>query len=414
VRAVRRLLTLGLLLACACQRGAQVEALPLADAEPPVIVVGPKPDAGKTAKAKKSDAGAARGRDAAAGADTAGRSDPAVDPARGGSARAPSAPPSASPGPPLTGDDALDDAVGRLDDSAEDDVPTLVLDERAEAERERAAGRATPSPSRGEPSASSGPRASSSPPAAPSPLPAGSVSTGAKGPLVLAHAARGRLDVLSRDAELLGRIELGNTVIRGVAHDRRSGDGVWVLLAGSPPLIAKIGWDGRRLRAFEVRRPPLRRARAFVGIDHVLGHSASSDLLLVLYVNTLGLPVVEGLRASDGSSRFTVGFSREADVSGVRADGFRHDAVDGLLVMDWWTIRAGTHLERWRFFYGFVDRLDDRRLSARLDAFDIPPWREVWGVDRAGRRVVRLSGDGELVTELPARDIDPAFLAISP
>lgn len=401
VRGVRRLLTLGLLLACACQRGAQVEALPLPDAEPPVIVVGPKPDAGKTGKTKRVDAGSTRGRDAAAAVDAAGRV-PAVerDAASGPGSPAPTSP----PGAVVPDDDALDDAVGRLDDGADGEVPTLVLDERAEAERERAAGRASPSPSRVEPSASTTP---ASPPV-------GQVSTGAKGPLVLAHATRGRLDVLSRDAELLGRIELGNTVIRGVAHDRRSGDGVWVLLAGSPPLVAKIGWDGRRLRAFEVRRPPLRRARAFVGIDHVLGHSASSDLLLVLYVNTLGLPVVEGLRASDGSSRFTVGFSREADVSGVRADGFRHDTVDGLLVMDWWTIRAGTHLERWRFFYGFVDRLDDRRLSTRLDAFDIPPWREVWGVDRAGRRVLRLSGDGELVKELPARDIDPTFVAISP
>ena len=66
VRGVRRLLTLGLLLACACQRGAQVEALPLPDAEPPVIVVGPKPDAGKTGKTKRVDAGSTRGRDAAA------------------------------------------------------------------------------------------------------------------------------------------------------------------------------------------------------------------------------------------------------------------------------------------------------------------------------------------------------------
>jgi hypothetical protein len=401
VRGVRRLVPLGVLLACACQRGAQVEALPLPDAEPPVIVVGPKPDAGKTTKTKRVDAGPTRGRDATAAVDAAA---PGRDAASGLGSAAPASPAGAA----APDDETLDEAVGRLDDSADGEVPTLVLDERAEAERERAAGRASPSPSRGEPSASG----STSP--TPAPLPVGQVSTGAKGPLVLAHAARGRLDVLSRDAELLGRIELGNTVIRGVAHDRRSGDGVWVLLAGSPPMVAKIGWDGRRLRAFEVRRPPLRRARAFVGIDHVLGHSASSDLLLVLYVNTLGLPVVEGLRASDGSSRFTVGFSREADVSGVRADGFRHDTVDGLLVMDWWTIRAGTHLERWRFFYGFVDRLDDRRLSTRLDAFDIPPWREVWGVDRAGRRVVRLSGDGELVKELPARDIDPTFVAISP
>lgn len=404
MRGVRRLVPLGVLLACACERGAQVEALPLPDAEPPVVVVGPKPDAGKGAKAKKGDAGSARGRDASARVDAAGPGALVVERLPDASASGAGAAPSTPPGAAATADEALDDAVGRLDDGADGEVPTLVLDERAEAER--AAGRA--SPSRAEPGAA----ASAS--ATPAPLPAGSVSTGAKGPLVLAHAGRGRLDVLGRDAALLGRIDVGNAVIRGVAHDRRSGDGVWVLLAGSPPLVAKLGWDGRRLRAFEVRRPPLRRARAFVGIDHVLGHSASSDLLLVLYVNTLGLPVVEGLRASDGSSRFTVGFSREADVSGVRADGFRHDTVDGLLVMDWWTIRAGTHLERWRFFYGFVDRLDDRRLSTRLDAFDIPPWREVWGVDRAGRRVVRLSGDGELVQELPARDIDPAFVAISP
>ncbi len=375
----------------ACDRAPVVEALPLPDAEPPVVIIGPGRDSGVKATSTKKGKDAAVGRDAPGAPDARGAPDAATVLAAGGrdaAARAPS------------GGDDLDQALGRIgagDD--DDDVPTYVLDERATASnppRETAPPRETPSPS---PSASA---------------PTGRVTTGARGPLVLADATRGRLDVMSREASLLGRIDVGGAVVRGVAHDRRSGDGVWVLLAGSPPMIAKLGWDGRRLRAFEVKRPPLRRAKAFVGIDHVMGHAAASDLLLVLYINKLGLPVVEGLLARDGSSRFSVGFSREADVSGVRADGFRHDTVDGLLVLDWWTIRQRGHLERWRFFYGFVDRLDSRSLDARIDAFDIPPWREVWGVDRAGKKVVRMSGDGDVVQTYPSPDVEPAFVAISP
>lgn len=387
----------------ACERAPVVEALPLPDAEPPVVIIGPGRDSGVKAK-KGKDAAAGKGKDAAvalAGRDAAAAIVPGAPIASASplGRDAAVAREGARPSDPASREamDDLDQALGRIgeDDEDDDEVPTYVLDERASAS-------ATPTP-RDSPSPS--PSAS---------MPSGRVTTGARGPLLLADATRGRIDVMSREASLLGRIDVGGAVVRGVAHDRRAGDGVWVLLAGSPPMIAKLGWDGRRLRAFEVKRPPLRRARAFVGIDHVLGHAAGSDLLLVLYINKLGLPVVEGLLARDGSSRFSVGFSREADVSGVRADGFRHDTVDGLLVLDWWTIRQGQHLERWRFFYGFVDRLDTRGLDARIDAFDIPPWREVWGVDRAGRKVVRMSGDGDVVQTYPSPDIEPAFVAISP
>jgi len=233
-----------------------------------------------------------------------------------------------------------------------------------------------------------------------------------RGPLIIGTA--NALDVLSRKAAAIGRIPVPGEAIRAVSHDRRDGDGVWTLVASSPARIAKIGWDGSTIRTLTLTRPPLARARAFLGLDHVMGHSAASDLLLVLYVNMLGVPVVEGIRIRDGTMRFSIGFSKEANVTGVRADGLRHDTVDGLLVLDWWTVRDGERFERWRFFYGFVDRLEDRRLGAHLDAFDVPPWREIWGVDRAKHRVVRLGSDGALVEVMPIGEQDPQSLAISP
>lgn len=228
-------------------------------------------------------------------------------------------------------------------------------------------------------------------------------------PVLVASALQGNLRSFSRRGQALGEVGLAG-IARGLRHDRRGKDGYWVLLEADPGVgLIKFDWAGRELRRWVPDRKELREARRLRGLDYVFGHQASADLLLLLYDNVRGLPVVEGISVATGETRFATRFSA-GDFAGLRAETYRHGPSQSLILLEWWVARDGRSLELWRYDRGFLSRRDQRTLPVPVVGFDLPPWRELWGAAEAA--VVRVQPDGAPGPVLPTPNWAPGAISI--
>ncbi|MBK6687515.1 MAG: hypothetical protein IPG45_23790 [Deltaproteobacteria bacterium] len=228
-------------------------------------------------------------------------------------------------------------------------------------------------------------------------------------PVLVASAMQANLRSFSRRGVGLAQANLPG-IARGLRHDRRNKDGYWILLEADPGVVLiKRDWSGQELRRHTPRRRELLEARRLLALDYVFGHQPSSDLLLLLYENVRGLPVVEGINVSTGETRFATRFSA-GNFVGLRAETYRHGASQSLILLEWWVVRDGQSLELWRYDRGFLSLQDRRTLPVRVVGFDLPPWRELWGVAEAG--MVRVQPDGAPGPVVPIPEGTPGAISI--
>lgn len=228
-------------------------------------------------------------------------------------------------------------------------------------------------------------------------------------PVLVASGLQANLRSFNRRGQALGEVGLAG-VARGLRHDRRRKDGYWVLLEADPGVVlVKLDWSGRELRRLSPDRKELREARRLRGLDYVFGHQASADLLLLLYDNVRGLPVVEGISVATGETRFATRFSA-GNFAGLRAETYRHGPSQSLILLEWWVARDGQSLELWRYDRGFLSRRDQRPLPVPVVGFDLPPWRELWGAAEAA--MVRVQPDGVPGPVVPTPGWSPGAISI--
>lgn len=210
-------------------------------------------------------------------------------------------------------------------------------------------------------------------------------------PVLVASTEVAEVRGYSRKGQLLGRLPLPGVAF-GLRHDRRHKDGFWILHVGPEGvLVSKLDDQGIERRRLRPERHELPAARRLLALDYVFGHQPAGDLLLVLYDNVRGVPVVEGLSVSTGETRFATRFSPGA-FAGLRGETYRHGPAQSLILLEWWVVRDGRELELWRYDRGFLSRSERRHLPVSVLAFDLPPWRELFGISAGG--LTRISPDG--------------------
>jgi hypothetical protein len=231
--------------------------------------------------------------------------------------------------------------------------------------------------------------------------------------LLLADSGAGLVFLLSLDGATVRTYHSPVPNVTGVAHDRRAGDGFWVVGPGAPYTFYKLDWQGNTVRQiqntggatgaqteWEVVDNDIR------GLDYYADPNPAEDVLEFVKLNVARIDTATTIFAASGepveSAGFFMGSTAQSGYWGCHVlDDLMHEQ------RRWCTRRGGT-LER------FSTATPETSLS--IPATDprgvaLDEQGQFYVVDRANTRILVLDANGGLLRSFPTPGAAPEGLS---
>jgi hypothetical protein len=242
--------------------------------------------------------------------------------------------------------------------------------------------------------------------------PDGDANSGPGGPggprpkLLVSDPADNRVDLVTTTGTILASYTSPAGNVAGVAFDRRSRDGFWVIGSDSTDAIYKVPWSGAASAlTVKAAQPLLGNNR---GLDYFVGETPAQDLLVVVHTNPNGWEEALGL-STQGSLASTGNFIYQSQYqTGFWGVSFL-DSTAGRL--HGWYTRGGNAVEEWDLPL-FKGRTELGVAGARGVART--PAGEFWVVDVTTNRVEHLSTTGAKLDGFTAPGKSAAGLSYDP
>ncbi len=133
--------------------------------------------------------------------------------------------------------------------------------------------------------------------------------------LLLADSGEGTIYLLALDGATIASYPSPVAGLTGVAHDRRAGDGFWVVGRGQPYTFYKLDWQGKPVRQVQNVDGANGTAREWQvvdgdvrGLDYFAAPAAADDALAFVKLNVNLIDTSTTIRVSDGSAMSSAGF----------------------------------------------------------------------------------------------------------
>jgi hypothetical protein len=240
----------------------------------------------------------------------------------------------------------------------------------------------------------------------------GGIVNGGPG-LLLADSGKGEVFLLALDGTVIATFPSPVADVTGVAHDRRAGDGFWVLGPAQPYSFYKLDWQGNTVRQVQNTAGATGAAREWEvlnndvrGIDYYADPNPANDVLEFVKLNVNSVDTATTILASSGGPVESAGFFP----NGTAQNGYWGcHVIDNLMnEQRRWCTHRGSTIER------FATATQEMTLS--IPATDprgiaLDDQGDFYIVDRAAAEILVLDPQGRMMRSFATPGPNPEGLS---